>query len=69
MITVEEGLLERKAFAEKLEGFAQDEKMILTGYPKVIQGEDVIKGNVIHLYQQNEVVEVLDNDSSFKLKE
>lgn len=58
----------RKAFAEKLEGHVREQKVILTGYPKVVQEKDVITGNVITLLENNEVVEVDDANSVLELK-
>lgn len=60
---------ERKAFAEKLEGLMSENLVVLTGYPKVFQGQDVIKGNRIVLRQNNEVVEVEDANTNFMLGE
>ena len=57
--------IERRAYAEKLEGFVKEGKIVLTGYPKVLQENDVIKGNVITLLKSNEVIEVDDSSSSF----
>lgn len=62
------GYVVREAFGEKLEGFHPLEKIVLTGSPKVIQGNDTIKGNVITLIQNNETVEVDDAASSFIIK-
>ncbi len=61
-------IFERRAFAEKLEGVMSEDKIILTGYPKVFQGQDVIKGNRIILRENNEIVEVDDANSNFELK-
>jgi len=61
-------VFERRAFAEKLEGVMSEGKTILTGYPKVFQGQDVIKGNRIILRENNEIVEVDDASSNFELK-
>jgi lipopolysaccharide transport protein LptA len=58
----------RKAFGEKLEGFPSHEKLVLTGYPKVFQQGDVIRGNKITLRENTEVVEVDDANTKFKLK-
>ena len=58
----------RRAFSEKLEGLARDNKLILTGYPKVFQLNDIIKGNVITLRGNNEVVEVDDANTHFKIQ-
>lgn len=60
---------ERKAFAEKLEGLMSEDLVVLTGYPKVFQGQDVIKGNRIVLRENNEVVEVEDANTNFILGE
>lgn len=60
--------IERKAFSEKLEGIMSENKIILTGYPKVYQLKDVIKGNRIILREDNEVVEVDDANTNFILK-
>lgn len=61
-------VFQRYAVCEKLEGIMSEKKMILTGYPKVIQGKDIIKGNIITLYENNEVVEVDDSNSLFEVK-
>lgn len=45
-----------------------ENKIILTGYPKVYQLKDVIKGNRIILREDNEVVEVDDANTNFILK-
>jgi lipopolysaccharide export system protein LptA len=60
--------LERKAFAEKLEGIVSEKKIILTGFPKVFQQKDVIKGNRITIRENVETVEVDDANSSIILK-
>lgn len=59
---------ERKAFAEKLEGWMNERKVILTGFPKVIQEKDIIKGNRITLRENSESVEIDDANSSLILK-
>jgi lipopolysaccharide export system protein LptA len=61
--------LERKGFAEKLECIASERKIILTGFPKVFQQKDVIKGNRITIRENIETVEVDDANSSILLKE
>lgn len=58
----------RKAFSEKLEGIVSLNKIILSGYPKVFQESDVIKGNIIILRGDTEVVEVMDANTNFILK-
>lgn len=64
----ENSLIERKAFGEKLEGIISEEKLILTGSPKVLQEDDVVKGNKITLRENNEVIEVEDASSNFSVK-
>lgn len=59
---------ERRAFGEKLEGMMSESKVILTGYPKVFQQNDVITGNKIVLRENNEVVEVDDANTNFILR-
>ncbi len=59
---------ERKAFAEKLEGWMNERKVVLTGFPKVIQDKDIIKGNRIILRENSESVEIDDANSSMILK-
>ena len=58
----------RKAFSEKLEGYPKRSLVILTGYPKVLQGQDAIIGNKIILRWNNEVLEIIDANSNLKLK-
>ena len=69
MITLANGKTqERRAFSEKLEGHQRTGKIILTGAPRVEQGEDIIKGYQITLRENVELVEVDDAQSSFSLK-
>ncbi len=58
----------RKAYSEKLEGHQRSAKVILTGAPRVEQGEDIIQGYQITLRENVELVEVDDAQSSFNLK-
>ncbi len=55
----------RKAYGEKLEGYPSEEKIVMSGTPKVIQGQDVIRGNLITLRQNIGLVEVEDSTASF----
>jgi len=64
----EKDLIERKAFGEKLEGIISEDKLVLTGSPKVLQEEDVVKGNKIMLRENNDVIEVEDASSNFTVK-
>jgi lipopolysaccharide export system protein LptA len=56
---------ERRAFAEQLEGITSENKLILTGFPRVFQHQDVIKGNRITLRENSEVIEVEDSHTNF----
>ncbi|MCE3012639.1 MAG: LptA/OstA family protein [Proteobacteria bacterium] len=59
--------LAREAFAERLEGFGQD-KIVLSGAPRVVQGNDVIKGYMITLREKMEFIEVEDALSDVQVK-
>ena len=59
---------ERTAMAEKLEGTFGDNRIVLTGRPRVIQEKDVIKGNQIILRKDIETVEVDDASANFELR-
>lgn len=59
----------REAFGEKLEGIVREDKMILTGLPRVYQLLDTIKGNIITLRRNSEIVEVDDSNTRFKIQE
>lgn len=58
----------RRAFSEKMEGYMSQGKIILSGAPRVEQGDDLIKGYQITLRENVELVEVDDSQSSFQLK-
>ncbi len=62
------GMTERKAFAERLEGFGREEKMILSGAPRVEQGTDVIKGYRITVRENSDLIEVDDAMSDVQMK-
>lgn len=62
------GVTERKAFAERLEGFGREEKMILSGAPRVEMGHDVIKGYRITVRENTDLIEVDDAMSDMQMK-
>jgi len=62
------GVTQRKAFSERLEGFGREEKMVLTGAPRVEQGEDVIKGYRITTRENVDLIEVDDAMSDVHVK-
>ena len=61
-------LLERRAFSEKLEFIASEGKIFLTGSPRVVQRNDIIRGNTITIRENNETVEVEDANTNFQLR-
>jgi LPS export ABC transporter protein LptC len=63
-----EGVQERKAFSERLEGFGREQKMILSGAPRVEMGRDVIKGYRITIRENVDLIEVDDAMSDVQVK-
>ncbi len=59
----------RRSYSEKLEGLMAESKAVLTGYPKVYQQNDVIKGSKIILRENTEVIEVIDANTNILMKE
>lgn len=60
--------LQRLAYSEQLEFIVAEGKIFLTGDPKVIQEDNIIKGNIITLRESNNTVEVEDANSNFQLR-
>ena len=60
--------IERKGFAEKLEGISSEKITILSGAPRVLQGKDIIKGTKIILREDSDLVEVEDSNTRFSLE-
>jgi lipopolysaccharide export system protein LptA len=58
----------RRAYSERLEGFGQEQKMVLSGAPRVEQGSDVIKGYRITIRQNIDLIEVDDSMSDMQIK-
>ena len=67
-LTANTGPIERKAYAERLEGFGNDGRMVLSGAPRVEQGKDVVKGYRITLRENMEFIEVDDAMSDMQIK-
>jgi len=63
-----EGVQERKAFAERLEGFGREQKLVLSGAPRVEMGKDVIKGYRITIRENVDLIEVDDAMSDVQVK-
>ena len=52
-ILIEEKVVSRKAFGENVKGFVDRKEVEFTGFPKVIQGDEVIRGNKILLMENS----------------
>lgn len=63
-----EGVTERKAFSERLEGFGREQKMVLSGAPRVEYGKDVVKGYRITIRENVDLIEVDDAMSDLQMK-
>jgi lipopolysaccharide transport protein LptA len=63
-----QGVLQRRAYAERLEGFGREQKMILSGAPRVEQGNDLIKGYRITIRESMDLIEVDDAMSDVQVK-
>lgn len=63
-----EGVQTRRAFAERLEGFGREQKMVLSGAPRVEMGKDVIKGYRITIRENVDLIEVDDAMSDVQVK-
>ena len=63
-----QGISERKAFSERLEGFGREQKMVLSGAPRVEMGKDVIKGYRITIRENVDLIEVEDAMSDVQVK-
>ena len=61
--------LKRRAYGEKLEGYVKEHKVVLSGSPRVVQGESVIYGNLITLFENTNVVEVDDAASKLTIEQ
>jgi lipopolysaccharide export system protein LptA len=64
-----QGVVQRRAYAERLEGFGREQKMVLSGAPRVEQGEDVIKGYRITVRENVDLIEVDDAMSDVQVKQ
>jgi LPS export ABC transporter protein LptC/lipopolysaccharide transport protein LptA len=62
------GITERKSYSERLEGFGREQKMVLSGAPRVEQGTDVIKGYRITIRENADLIEVDDAMSDVQVK-
>ena len=63
-----EGTTYRKAFSERLEGFGKEQKMVLSGAPKVEMGKDVVKGYRITIRENMDLIEVDDAMSDVQVR-
>ncbi|MGE3609867.1 MAG: LPS export ABC transporter periplasmic protein LptC [Bacteriovoracaceae bacterium] len=58
----------RRSFSERLEGFGREEKMVLSGAPRVEQGKEVVKGYRITIREKTDLIEVDDAMSDVQVK-
>ena len=58
----------RRAYGERLEGYIQQRKIVLSGAPRVVQGDNVIHGHLITLFEHTQVIEVEDSASKLLIK-
>jgi lipopolysaccharide export system protein LptA len=63
------GVTQRKAFSERLEAFAKEQKMVLSGAPRVEMGTDVVKGYRITIRENVDLIEVDDAMSDVQMKQ
>ena len=68
-ILIEEKVVSRKAFGENVKGFVDRKEVEFTGFPKVIQGDEVIRGNKILLMENSDIVEIINTNGRFNIKE
>lgn len=59
---------ERTSYSEKLVGHVLEKKVILTGAPRVMSKDDIIRGSKIILRDNASIVEVIDSASRLKYK-
>jgi lipopolysaccharide transport protein LptA len=68
-IQTKQGVQQREAFAERLEGFGREQRMVLTGAPRVEMGKDIIKGYRITIRENVDLIEVDDAMSDVQVKQ
>jgi len=59
----------RMAYAEKLEGYAREKKIILTGTPRVESKNNIVRGSKIIIKENANLVEVLDSNALINTNE
>ena len=57
----------RRAYGEKLEGYPKDRKIVLSGSPRLIQGENIINASRITFFEDTDTVEIDDPAAQLKL--
>ena len=61
-------VITRQAYAEQLDGWPREGKIVLTGMPKLLQDNSLIKGRKVTFYQNKELVEVEDATTGLQLE-
>ena len=59
----------RTGISQRLEGFGFDQKIVFSGYPRIKQLDDLIRGNEIIIRQKSELIEIINTNSKFKFEE
>ncbi len=59
----------RMAYAEKLEGYAREKKIVLTGTPRVESKNNIVRGSKIIIKENANLVEVLDSNALINTNE
>ena len=59
----------RTGISQKLEGFGFDQRIVFSGYPRIKQLDDLIRGNEIIIRQKSELIEIINTNSKFKFEE
>ena len=57
----------RYAQGERLDGFFQEKKIVLTGNPRLLQGGNAIRGTEITFFEDTDVVEAINSNSNIDL--
>ena len=63
----EDSKVEKKAFSERLEGSMAEKSVLLSGSPRVEQGQDIIKGYLITLRENADLIEVDDSQTKIEI--
>ncbi len=60
--------MKRRAYAQKIDGHNKSRTMTLSGSPKVIQQEEMIKGTKIKFKEKSDLIEIFDSESTLNIE-